>query len=81
MFAPNERLPQKMSQNFKNLNTLINKLKNKLNNLNNLINIKLRDGETILAPFSRFLKLGSWKFNMLDEMGASLIISIFSWIW
>ena len=34
-----------------------------------------------MAPISRFLKLASWKLNMLDQMGASLTILIFSQIW
>ena len=38
--------------------------------------IKLGDGDSILAFISRFLKLAPWKLNMLDQMDASLTISV-----
>ena len=38
--------------------------------------IKLGDGDSILAFISRFLKLAPWKLNMLNEMDASLTISV-----
>ena len=38
--------------------------------------IKLGDGDSIFARICRFLKLAPWKLNMLDQMDASLTISV-----